>query len=71
MFPDRKYSFNELKHLTEKVTALASLTPVRVTVDHTMPTPLQKSTNILISVFTQSRLHLLSKRHLKQAFFSV
>jgi len=35
MFPDREYSFNVFKHLTEKVT---SLTRVRVVVDHTMPT---------------------------------
>jgi len=39
MFPDRGYSFNGLKHLTEKVTAVAPLTRVRVVVDHTMPTP--------------------------------
>jgi len=38
MFPERGYSFNWLKHLTEKVTAVASLTRVRVVVDHTMPT---------------------------------
>jgi len=31
--------FNWLKNLTEKVTAVASLTRVRVVVDHTMPTP--------------------------------
>jgi len=31
------------------VTAVASLTRVRVTVDHTMPNPLQKSTNLKIS----------------------
>ena len=35
LFPDREYSFNVFKHLTEKVT---SLTRVRVVVDHTMPT---------------------------------
>jgi len=52
----------------EKVTAVASLTRVWVVVDHTMPTPLQRSTKLkishwyfLISVFTLSRLHLLSK----------
>jgi len=39
MFPAREKSFNGLKHLTEKVTAVASLTRVRVVVDHTMPTP--------------------------------
>ena len=50
------------------MTAVASLTRVRVMVDHTMPTPLQRSTKLeishwyfLISVFTSSRLHLPSK----------
>jgi len=49
----------------EKVTAVASLTHVRVVVDHTMPTPTYN--NVTIShwyfdhVFTPSRLHLLSK----------
>jgi len=38
MFLDRGSSFNGLKHLTEKVTAVASLTRVRVVVNHTMPT---------------------------------
>ena len=37
-------SFNGLKHLTEKVTAVATLTSVRVVVDHTMPTLLQRLT---------------------------
>jgi len=32
MFPGRGWSFNGLKHLTEKVTAAASLTRVRVMV---------------------------------------
>ena len=51
----------------EKVTAIASLTRVRVMVDHTMTTPLQRSkklrsrTDILISVFTPSRLRRQSK----------
>jgi len=44
MFADRGQSFNGLKHVTEKVTAVVSLTRVRVVVDHTMPTPLQRST---------------------------
>jgi len=64
MFPDRGQSFNELKRLTEKITAVASLTRVRVVVDHTMPTPLTKINRVkdlaLINVFTPSRL-LLSK----------
>jgi len=33
----------------EKVTAVASLTRVRVVVDHTTPTPLQRSTKLKIS----------------------
>jgi len=56
------------KHLTERVTAVASLTCVQVVIDHTMPTPLQRLTKLkilhwyfLISVFAPSRLHLLSK----------
>jgi len=38
MFPERGYSFNGLKHLTEKVTAVASVARVRGVVHHTMPT---------------------------------
>ena len=49
MFPDRGKSFNGLKHLTEKVTAVASLTCVRVMVDHPMPIPLQRSIKLKIS----------------------
>jgi len=49
MFPDIGYSFNGLKHLPEKVTAVASLTRVPVVVDDTMPTPLQRSTKLKIS----------------------
>ena len=49
MFPDRGQSFNGLKHLTEKVTAVASLTHVWAVVDHTVPTPLQRSTKLKIS----------------------
>ena len=41
--------FNGFKHLTEKVTAVASLTRVHVVVDHTMPTPLQRSRKLKIS----------------------
>jgi len=40
---------NGLKHLIEKVTAVASLTRVRVMVDHTMPTPSQRPTKLKIS----------------------
>jgi len=42
-------SFNGFKHLTEKVTAVASLTRVWVVVNHTMSTPLQRSTKLKIS----------------------
>jgi len=42
-------SYEGLKHLTEKVRAVASLTRVRVVVDHTMPTPLQRSTKLKTS----------------------
>jgi len=48
------------------MTAVAAVTRFRVVVDHTMPTPLQRSTKLkdialifLISVFSRSRLHLL------------
>ena len=60
MFPDRRLSFNGLKHLTEKVIAVASLTRVWVVVDHTMPTPLQRSTKLKISqwYFDQRRSSL-------------
>jgi len=62
-------SFNGLKHLTEKVAAVASLIRVWVAVDHTVPTPLQRSTMLKIShwYFDQclfippSRFQLLSK----------
>jgi len=76
MFADKGQSFNGLKHLTEKVTAVASLTHIRVVVNHTMPTPLQRTTKlrfrtyILISVFTPSRLHLV-KNILSTHFFYV
>ena len=66
MFPDRGYNFNGLKHLTEKVTAVVSLTRVRVVVDNTMPTPHNKVKDVALifwSVFTPSRLHLLSKTY--------
>jgi len=59
------------------VTAVASLTRVRVVIDHTMPTPLQRSTKLNIShwYFDQC-LHPIKtsssvKKHLEQAFFYV
>jgi len=78
MFPDRGWSFNGLKHLTEKVTAVASLSLVRVVVDHTLPTPLQRSSKLKIShwyfdqcLYTPSRLYLLSKNILSKRFYCV
>jgi len=74
MFSGRGQSFNEFKYLTEKVTAVASLTRVRVVLDHTMRTPLQRSTKLkvshwqfLTSVFTSMKTssyvkNILSKR---------
>jgi len=65
-----------LKHLTEKATALASLTRVRVVVDHTMPTPLLRSTKLKNShwYFDQSLPHqdfIFCQKHLEQAFFYI
>jgi len=39
-------SFSELKHLMMKMSVVASLTRVRVVVDHTLPTPLQRLTKL-------------------------
>ena len=76
MFPDIEYSFNGLKHLTEKVTAVASLTRVRVVVDHTMSTPPDnkvKDLALLHCNFDQClhRTPSFVKKHLEQAFFYV
>jgi len=66
--------FNGLKRSTEKVTAVASLTRVQVVVDHTMSTPLQRSTKLNISHWYfdqcvyQSRFHLLSKKSWASVF---
>jgi len=51
MFPDRESSINGLKLLMEKVTAVASLTHVRVVVDHTMPTPPHNNVADLALIF--------------------
>jgi len=75
MFPDREYGFNGLKVLTEKMTEviwwLASLTHVRVMIDHCAP-KLKISHwffwSVSYSLFSASRLHLLSKKYLEQAF---
>jgi len=78
MFPDRGWSFNGLKHLTDKVTAVASLTQVQVVVNHTMPTPLQRSKKLNISHWyfnqclhpmkTSSVKNILSKHFLHNFF---
>jgi len=69
MFSNTEKEFWQIKHLTEKTTVrlLASLTHVRVVVDHTMPIQLQRSAKLktsywflLICVFCLS-IHLLSK----------
>ena len=51
MFPDRESSINGLQLLMEKVTAVASLTHVRVVVDHTMPTPPHNNVADLALIF--------------------
>jgi len=65
-------SFNGLKHLTEKVTAVASLTHVWVVVDHTIPTPLPAKINkvkdILICVFISHQDFIFCQKHLERAF---
>jgi len=51
MFADKGQSFNGLKHLTEKVTAVASLIHVRGVVKHTMPTPPHNKVKDLALIF--------------------
>jgi len=74
--------FNKLKHVTEKVTVVASLTRVQVVVDHRMPTPLQRSTKLKIvhCYFNQclyptktssSVKNILSKRFTYVVFFQL
>ena len=65
-------------NITEKVTAVVSPTHVRVVVDHTVPTPLQRSTKLKIShwyfdqcLYTPSRLHLLSKTPSTSGFLRI
>jgi len=41
--------FSRIKHLTEKTTVLASLTPIRVVVDHTLPSQFQRTAKLKIS----------------------
>ena len=84
MFPDRGQSFNGFKHLTEKVTSVASLTRVRVVVDHHAHnahpiTQVNKVKDLalifLTSVFTfiktsSSVKNILSKRFFLRNFFT-
>jgi len=81
MFPERGYSFNGLKHLMEKVAAVASLTRVGVVVDHKMPTPLQRLTKLKIShcyfnqflypINTSSSVKNILSKHFSTQFFSL
>jgi len=61
-------SFNGLKHLMQKVTAVASLTRVRVVVDHTMPTkPHNKVTDLALifwSVSLPNQDFIFCQKHL-------
>jgi len=74
MFPDSGW-----KRLTEKMIAVASLTHVEVVVDHTIQCQphckdqqsYRSRTHILISVFTPSRLHLLSKTSWASVFLHI
>jgi len=56
----------------DKVTTVASLTRVRIVVDHTMPTPPHNNVKDLALIFwsvsAPSRLHLLSKNILSKRF---
>jgi len=75
MFPDRGQSFNGLKHLTEKVTAACGCSDshVRVVVDDTMSTPLQRLTKLKIfwSVSSPHQDFIFCQKHLQQAYFYV
>jgi len=59
----------------EKVTAVALLTRVRAVVDHTMPTPLQRSPELkILHCYFDQYLYPIKtsssvKKHLEQAFF--
>jgi len=73
-FRHHSIEFKGLNPLIEKVTAVASLTRVRVVVDHTMTTPLQRSTKLKISHwhFDQCLYRIIfCQKHIEQAFFYV
>ena len=65
-------SFDWLKHLTKKVTAVASLTRARIVVDNTMPTPPHNKVKDLALIFWSVSLpHLdfiFCQIHLEQTF---
>jgi len=57
----------------EKVTAVASLTRVRVVVDYTMPTPPHNKLKDLALILSLSLPHqgfIFCQKHLEQAFFT-
>ena len=68
-------SFSGLKHLTEKLTALASLIHVRFVVAHTMPTSphdkLKELALIFWSVSLPNQDFTFCQKQLEQAFFYV
>ena len=72
MFPDSRKSFTGLK---VKVTAVASLTRVRVVVDHTMLTPPHNKVKDLALIFWSVSLphqgFIFCQKYLEQAFFDV
>ena len=83
MFLDRGQSFNGLKHLTEKVTAVAALNRVRAVADHTIPILLQRSTKLKIShgyfnqclyplsrIKTSSSVKIIFSKHFSTYFFT-
>jgi len=52
VFPNKGESFSGLKHLTEKMTAVASVTHVWVMVDHKLPTKIKKG--LALTVWSMS-----------------
>jgi len=77
-FLDRRYSFNGLKHLTEKVTAVTSQTLVRVLVGHTTayahPTAKISKVKDVAPIYWSVPLphqDFICQKHLEQAFFCV
>jgi len=70
----QRIEFNGLKHLTEKVTGVASLTRVQVVVHHTMPTPPHNKVNFISQWYFDQCLYphqnfTFCQKYLEQAFF--